>query len=104
MEEIFIEIQDFVKKREWDQFHSPENLTKSIAIEAGELLECFQWSQKFDLEKVCDELADVLIYSFLLTNKLDVDFQTIIKNKIKKNNLKYPTEKSKGLSTKYNNL
>ena len=104
MEKVQWEIEKFNQERDWDQFHSPENLAKSIAIEAGELLECFQWDNKFDKEEVCDELADVLNYCLQMASKLEVDPEEIILNKLEKTRKKYPIEKAKGVSTKYNKL
>ena len=104
MERVQKEIEKFNRERDWDQFHSPENLAKSIAIEAGELLECFQWDNKFDKEEVCDELADVLNYCLQMASKLEVDPEEIILNKLEKTRKKYPIEKAKGVSTKYNKL
>ena len=72
MDEVSKAVVDFTRERDWDQFHSPENLAKSIAIESGELLDCFQWNSEFDKEKVCSELADVVNYSILLADKLGV--------------------------------
>ncbi|MDD2181595.1 MAG: nucleotide pyrophosphohydrolase [Bacilli bacterium] len=102
--EVKEQILNFNQERDWDQFHSPENLAKSISIEAGELLECFQWNSNFDKEEVCDELADVANYCILLADKLNVDLDQIILDKLEKSKLKYPVEKSKGVSTKYNKL
>ena len=104
MEKVQREIEQFNQERDWEQFHSPENLAKSIAIEAGELLECFQWDNKFDKEEVCDELADVLNYCLQMASKLRVDPEEIILNKLEKTRKKYPIEKAKGVSTKYNKL
>lgn len=104
MKKVQREIEKFNQERDWDQFHSPENLAKSIAIEAGELLECFQWDNKFDKEEVCDELADVLNYCLQMASKLEVDPEEIILNKLEKTRKKYPIEKAKGVSTKYNKL
>ena len=104
MEKVQREIEKFNQERDWDQFHSPENLAKSIAIEAGELLECFQWDNKFDKEEVCDELADVFNYCLQMASKLEVDPKEIILNKLEKTRKKYPIEKAKGVSTKYNKL
>ena len=104
MKEIQKTILKFTKERDWDKFHSPENLAKSISIEAGELLECFQWDSQYNKENVCSELADVFNYCFLLADKLGVDPKEIIMTKIKSNEEKYPVEKSKGVSTKYNKL
>lgn len=98
------EIKKFNEERDWDQFHSPENLAKSISIEAGELLECFQWNNDFNKEEVCEELADVFNYCFQMAMKLDVDPKEIILNKLEKTRKKYPVEKAKGVSTKYNKL
>lgn len=98
-------IDKFNKDRDWDQFHSPDNLAKSISIEAAELLECFQWSNTdFDKEAVLEELADVMNYCIQLSLVLDVDVIDIINNKMDKTEKKYPIDKSKGVSTKYDKL
>ena len=97
-------IAKFTQDRDWDQFHSPENLAKSIAIEAGELLECFQWSTNADTNAVKEELADVMNYCIQLAQKEGFDICEILNEKIDKNEKKYPVEKSKGVSTKYNML
>ena len=89
MKKALTEIIKFNEERDWDQFHSPENLAKSIAIEAGELLECFQWGPDYDL---------------LMSDKLGVDAETIILQKLEQNRKKYPVEKAKGKSTKYDQL
>lgn len=94
-------IEQFNKDRDWDQFHSPENLSKSIIIEASELLENFQWDSSFKEEKVKEELADVLIYCYQLANVLGVDVDEIMHDKMDKNEVKYPVEKAKGNSKKY---
>lgn len=105
MLDIMEEIDKFNKERDWGKFHSPENLAKSIAIEAGELLECFQWDgENYDNEEVCEELADVFTYCIQMAMKLEVDPKEIILNKLEKTKKKYPVEKSKGISTKYNKL
>ena len=97
-------IDEFNKERDWDQFHTPENLAKSISIEAGELLECFQWNNNFDKDEVCEELADVVNYCILLADKLDVELEDIILAKLEKTRKKYPVDKAKGKSTKYDKL
>ena len=97
-------LREFNEERDWDQFHSPENLAKSISIEAGELLECFQWSPDYDRDKVCEELADVLTYCIMLADKIDVDMEEIVLNKLEKTKQKYPVEKARGVSTKYDKL
>lgn len=104
MEKVTKKIIEFNKERNWDQFHSPENLAKSIAIEAGELLECFQWNNNYNLEDVCDELADVMNYCVVMANRLGVDLEKIMLDKLEKNRQKYPVEKAKGNSKKYNEL
>ena len=104
MEEIQKAIKTFTEERDWDQFHSPENLAKSISIEAGELLECFQWNNNFKKEKVYDELADVFNYCFLMADKLGVNPKEIILNKLEKTRQKYPVDKAKGTSKKYTEL
>ena len=102
MKRAIKEIIEFNKERDWDQFHSPENLAKSIAIEAGELLECFQWDNNYNKEAVCEELADVVNYCIVMADKLNVDLEEIVLNKLEKNRQKYSVEKSKGSSKKYN--
>lgn len=98
-------IRKFTSDRDWDKFHSPSNLAKSIVIEASELLECFQWSdQEFDLEHVKEELADVLVYSRNLLDKLNLDEDEIINSKMTKNEKKYPIEKARGNAKKYTEL
>lgn len=104
MKTILTEIREFTQARDWDQFHSPANLAKSISIEAAELLECFQWSDEYDRDAVISELADVVNYAILMADKLGVDLEEIVLEKLKQNEAKYPIEKSKGKSTKYNKL
>jgi len=101
-QETINRIVNFTKERNWEQFHSPCNLTKSIVIEAGELLECFQWSDtNFDIDKVKDELADVFIYAYDLLLKLNLNIDEIVNHKMEKNELKYPINKFKNSSKKY---
>ena len=104
MDNLIKEIKQFNKERDWDQFHSPENLAKSISIEAGELLECFQWNNNYEKEEVCEELADVFTYCIMMADKLEVDPKEIILKKLDKTRKKYPVDKAKGVSTKYNKL
>lgn len=105
MEDVIDEIKKFNEERDWDQFHSPENLAKSIIIEAGELLECFQWDgENYNKEEVCEELADVFNYCIQMAIKLNVKPEEIILKKLEKTRKKYPVEKAKGISTKYNKL
>lgn len=98
------ELRAFVAARDWEQFHTPENLAKSVAIEAGELLECFQWSGTADREQVIGELADVLTYCHLLALNLDVDPSKIVLEKLAETAKKYPVEKARGRSTRYERL
>ncbi len=105
IKELQEKIENFTKERNWDQFHTPVNLAKSISIEAGELLECFQWSNdEFDLQEVKEELSDVLNYCFQLASKLNLDIKEIILDKMKKNAEKYPVDKAFGRADKYNKL
>lgn len=104
MKDLMKKIDEFSKERDWDQFHTEENIAKSIAIEAGELLEHFQWDSNYDKEEVCEELADIFNYCFQMAIKLDVDPKEIILKKMEKNAAKYPVEKAKGVSTKYDKL
>ncbi len=91
MEELMNTLIEFQKERDWKQFHTPENLAKSISIEAAELLEHFQWNNEYDREEV---MADAL----------DADVEEIILNKLEKTARKYPVKKAKGVSTKYDKL
>lgn len=98
-------IRKFTEDREWDQFHSPANLAKSIVIEDAELLECFQWSdEEYDLQHVKEELADVMVYCQNLLDKLGLDAYEIINMKMTQNEVKYPVDKAKGKSDKYDQL
>lgn len=104
MDKLIKEIRKFNEERDWDRFHTPENLAKSIAIESGELLECFQWNNNYNKEEVCEELADVFTYCIMMADKLGVKPENIILKKLEKTKNKYPIEKAKGVSTKYNKL
>ncbi len=97
-------LKAFMTERDWGRFHTPENLAKSISIEAGELLECFQWDTDFDAADVQDELADVLTYCILLADRLGLDADAIVLEKLAVTRGKYPVEKSRGRSTKYDRL
>ncbi len=102
--EVKRQVLQFTEDRNWDQFHTPENLAKSISIEAGELLECFQWSPDYDQEAVKEELADVMNYCIQLADKMGISIEDAIMEKIEKNAKKYPIEKSYGSSKKYTEL
>ena len=98
-------IRKFSVDRDWDQFHSPANLAKSISIEANELLECFQWSDdNYDINEVKEELADVLVYCQNMLDKLGLDEDEIINTKMEQNEKKYPVDKAKGKADKYTKL
>ena len=104
-QETIDRISRFTEDRDWDQFHSPANLAKSISIEANELLECFQWSDSdYDLEHVKEELADVIVYCQNMLDKLGLDVDEIVMSKMAKNEAKYPIEKAKGSAAKYDTL
>ena len=101
MDELKEELIKFQTERDWKKFHTPENLAKSISIEAAELLEHFQWGKDYDIDDVAEELADVLIYSLYMAEALDLDVKEIILDKMDKNAIKYPVKKSRGNATKY---
>lgn len=99
------ELEKFRDKRNWKQFHTPENLAKSISIEASELLENFQWgSENIDMANAKEEVADIFSYLLLFCGSLDIDLIEATKSKIELNNKKYPVEKAFGTSKKYNKL
>ncbi|HAD04244.1 MAG: NTP pyrophosphohydrolase [Desulfuromonadales bacterium GWD2_61_12] len=102
-------VATFVREREWEQFHTPKNLSMSIAIEAAELMEHFQWltveqSRKPDgeaLQGICEELSDIVIYALSLANAMDIDLSTAMRAKMEKNIRKYPSDKVRGKAHKY---
>lgn len=97
---------EFSKDRDWMQFHNSKDLAIAINIESSELLEQFLWKSPEDanLDNIKDELADVFAYALLLANKYNLDVEKIVLDKIAKNALKYPIEKSKGSAKKYTEL
>ena len=104
-QETIDRIRKFTEDRDWDRFHSPANLAKSLVIEAAELLECFQWSDEdYDLQHVKEELADVIVYTQDLLDKLNLDVDEIVNMKMAQNEAKYPVEKAKGSAAKYDEL
>ena len=104
-DETIKRIKKFVSERDWDQFHSPANLAKSISIESAELLECFQWdNENYNKEHVLEELADVINYCVQMADKLDVDLDEIVNKKLDVTEKKYPVEKAKGTAKKYTEL
>lgn len=107
--EILKEINQFRDERNWRQFHNEKDLSLSISLEAAELLELFQWKSSEEVvgnkqERLAEELADVLIYSYMLADNLDFDINDIIRKKLKKNAEKYPVDKSKNRNNKHNDL
>jgi dCTP diphosphatase len=103
-DEVLQQLRSFVAERDWKQFHTPENLAKSISIEAAELLELFQWGSEVDQVNIKDELADVLTYCILLADQYGLDPYALVNKKLEKTKEKYPVEKSKGKSDKYDRL
>ncbi|NNG39670.1 nucleotide pyrophosphohydrolase [Flexivirga sp. ID2601S] len=97
-------LRSLVAEREWAQFHTPESLSKSICIEAGELLECFQWNPHGDLADAADELADVLTYCYLLADLLNQDPEALILKKLETTRVKYPLDRARGRSNRYDQL
>lgn len=103
-QEVHDALKAFVAEREWAQFHTPENLAKSVVIEAGELLECFQWGAEADPSRVREELADVLTYCLHLAYRIGADPEKIILEKLEITRKKYPIDKAQGNSKKYDEL
>ena len=104
LDELMQRIDKFNKDRDWDQFHTPVNLAKSISIETNELLECYQWNDDADIADVKEELADVMNYCLQMCKVLNVNPIDIIYAKMDKTEKKYPVDKAKGVSTKYDKL
>lgn len=105
LEKLLLRIKKFNADREWDQFHTPSNLAKSISIEASELLECFQWNDKdYNMDNVIEELADVTNYCLQMAQVLGVDIVDIVNKKMDITEKKYPVDKARGVSTKYDKL
>lgn len=104
LDELMQRIDKFNKDRDWDQFNTPVNLAKSISIEANELLECYQWNDDADIADVKEELADVMNYCLQMCKVLNVNPIDIINVKMDKTEKKYPVDKAKGVSTKYDKL
>ena len=108
-EVTLLHTHQFRDERNWRQFHNEKDLAISISLEASELLELFQWKtpeevKETQLERIKEELADVLIYSYMMADNLQLDLDEIIEEKLIKNNLKYPVEKSAGVRKKYTEL
>lgn len=101
--EIIEALRRFRDERDWAQFHNAKDLALALNIEAGELLEAFLWkdSEQADIDSIKEELADVFTFAFLLADKYSVDVKQIVLEKMEKNALKYPVEKSKGSAKKY---
>lgn len=105
-------IVDFRDKRDWKQFHTPRNLAESLVLEAGEVLEHFQWKSENEIkehlknnkEDFSHELADVLNYLLLLANETNIDLSEALQSKLRISDKKYPVEKSKGKHSKYSEL
>lgn len=105
-------IQKFCEERDWDQFHNPKDLSISLALEAAEVLEHFQWKNADEMAEhsvenkgaIAEELADVLYWVLLLSNKLNIDLVESFLDKMKKNEKKYPVDKAKGSHKKYTEL
>lgn len=95
-------IRRFTADRDWNKFHTPNNLAKTIAIESTELLECFQWNEDYKLDKVKEELADVIVNCQNLADELNLDLDEVVNEKMSQNERKYPVSKFKGIAKKYN--
>lgn len=108
-EEIIEEIIKFRDERNWNQFHTPKDLSISISIEANELLEIFQWKEDEEVldknkKEIKEELADIMIYAIILSHELDIDLEKAIYDKLNKNSKKYPVDKAYGSNKKYDEL
>lgn len=106
IEEILIKLREFNLERDWDQFHNGKDLAIAISIEANELLESFLWKkpEEAKIEKIREELADVLNYAFQMADQYNLDIKEIMLQKLNANAKKYPAEKAKGRADKYNEL
>lgn len=106
IQQITDRIKTFTEERDWAQFHNAKDLALALSIEAAELNECFLWksAEQGNVEKIQDELADILIYAILFADKYDFDLKEIILKKLEKNAQKYPVDKAKGNAKKYTEL
>ena len=106
LEELRKAIVQFTQERDWDQFHNGKDLALALSIEAAELNEAFLWkdASAVNVEKVKEELADIINYALLIADKYDLDVKQIVLDKIKRNAEKYPVEKAYGSAKKYNEL
>ena len=112
LEKVKLRLREFAEAREWDQFHSPKNLSMALSAEVAEIVEHFQWlteeqSKSLSVDKLSEveeELADTLIYLVRLADKLDIDLLSAANNKIEINEQKYPVDKAKGNAKKYTEL
>lgn len=104
IEELLLKVQTFRDTRDWKQFHSPENLAKSVVIESAELLECFQWNDHYEKKELESEMADVFTYLLLLADSADIDLGQAVIEKLSESDRKYPVAKAKGSSLKYDRL
>lgn len=108
-QDIIDKLIQFRNDRDWEQFHDSRNLALALFLEAAELNELFLWkkdkeSEEVNIDRLKEELADVLAYAFLLAEKHDLDVFEIVRAKIERNAQKYPVEKAKGTAKKYNEL
>lgn len=112
IQELIEKIKKFRDERDWMQFHNHKDMALSLILEAGEILEHFQWKSSEEIEEYAkihkdeieEEIADVAIYLFELADNLGIDLKDAMEKKLHKNNLKYPVEKARGKHTKYNKL
>lgn len=112
LKQLRIDLKKFVEDRDWDQFHSPKNVAMALSVEAGEIVEIFQWldqDESYNLEgeelhRLKEEMGDVFLYLQLLASKYDIDLIKVAKKKLSKNNKKYPVNKAKGSAKKYTEL
>lgn len=106
LKDLSAKVVAFTQERDWDQFHNPKDLAIALSIEASELLEAFLWKkpEEAKIEKIKEELADVVNYALLIADKCNLDIFEIVSEKLRINGEKYPVDKSKGTAKKYNEL
>lgn len=112
MKQLKKDLEKFNKDRDWEQFHSPKNIAMALSVEVSEIVELFQWLGKEEsynldekkIQRLKDELGDVFLYLQLLASKYDIDLVEVGREKLKRNEKKYPVEKARGSAKKYNEL
>ena len=102
--EIKNKVSSFVRDRDWEQFHNPKDLTMALSVEASELMDLYLWDRDPDIERVKEEMADVFIYLLELSSRTGIDLTDAVFEKLQKNDARYPVDKCRGRSEKYDRL